>query len=398
MTNTTQRPIKIMNIIARLNVGGPAVAVTLLTEKLGPPDYNSLLVCGTIEPYEGDMIYYALEHGVQPIVITGLGRALNPVRDLKTLWRVYRLIKAEKPDIVHTHAAKAGFVGRVAAWMAGVPVILHTFHGHVFKGYFGPSQTRLFITLEKITARMSDTIITLSEGLRRELAEVYHVARKGHITVLPLGLDLEPFARSPRHVGTFRRAWKVPVGTPMIGSVGRLTPIKNHRLFLDAALIIRKQLPNVRFMIVGDGETRADTEAYVDHIGLRDCVIFTEWQKDMLPVYSDLDALVISSTNEGTPVTLIEALAAGCPVVSTSVGGVPDLLNGGKLGKLVPPDDAEALAQATLDTLATPPNMQVARDTMLDRYGIDRLIKDLDGLYRGLLAKKGRRTSRPAKP
>jgi glycosyltransferase involved in cell wall biosynthesis len=387
---STHRPIKILRIIARLNVGGPAIGVTLLTEKLGPPDYDSRLVCGTIEPYEGDMTYYALEHGVQPIVVAGLGRSLNPLRDLKTLWNVYQLIKAEKPDVVHTHAAKAGFVGRVAAWLAGVPVIVHTFHGHVFRGYFGERATRFFILLERITARMSDAIITLADGLRRELVEDYRITRKGRITVLPLGLDLNALRITPRKQGAFRRAWKIAADAPLVGSLGRITPIKHHRLFLEAALVVHRQLPQARFIIAGDGEARADTEAWVDELGLRDCVIFTGWLRDMLPIYSDLDVLVISSKNEGTPVTIIEALAAGCPVVSTSVGGVPDLLDGGKLGKLVPPENAEALAQAILDTLANLPDMESARDTMLDRYGIDRLVKDLDGLYRGLLAKKGR--------
>lgn len=386
----TQRPIRIMNLIARLNVGGPAVAVTHLTERLGAPDYESILVCGTIEPGEGDMTYYARERGIEPIVIPELGRSLSPVRDVRTLWKVYQLIKEMKPDVVHTHAAKAGFVGRTAAWMAGVPVIVHTFHGHVFKGYFSPAKTRFFIELERLTARMSDCIITLSEGLRRELAEEYRITRKGRITVLPLGLDLGVFTKMARKTGVFRQEQGIPADAPLIGIVGRITPIKNHPLFLKAAVEIRKQLPNARFVIVGDGEIRAEIEAVVDQLGLREAVTFTGWQKDLAHIYSDLDVLVISSINEGTPVTVIEGLAACCPVVATAVGGVPDLLDQGKLGRLVAEQTPEALAKGILDTLASPPDGQEAQDLMVDRYGIERLVKDLDGLYRGILAKKQR--------
>jgi glycosyltransferase involved in cell wall biosynthesis len=303
---------------------------------------------------------------------------------------VYRLIRRLKPDVVHTHTAKAGFVGRAAAWLAGVPVIVHTFHGHVFRGYFSETKTRVFIFLERLTARMSDTIITLTEGLRTELAEEFHITRKAHITVLPLGLDLDGFAGTPRHGGHFRAAWNIPPDAPLVGIVGRLAPIKNHSLFLEAAARLQPQMPLARFVIVGDGETRAEVEGRVDRLGLRDQVIFTGWQRDLAPIYSDLDALVISSLNEGTPVSVIEALAAGCPVVGTAVGGLQDLLDHGGLGKLVASGDAVGLTAAILDTLRQPPDMSAARRLMLERYGINRLVKDLDSLYRGLLAKKRR--------
>ncbi len=377
-----------MNIVARLNIGGPAVAVTMLAQKFRERGYESDLVCGTIEPGEGDMTYYAVERGVEPIIIPELGRSLSPVRDIKTLWKVYQLIRERQPDVVHTHAAKAGFVGRVAAWMAGVPVIVHTFHGHVFRGYFSPSRTRIFIWLERLTARLSDTIITLSDGLRRELAEEYHITRKGRITVLPLGLDLEPFIQTPRHQGQFRAAWNISPDAPLVGIIGRLTPIKNHTLFLKAAQRLRQQFPAARFVIVGDGESRRDIEAKVDELGLRPAVILTGWQKDMAPIYSDLDVLVVTSINEGTPVVVIEALANCCPVVSTEVGGLPDLLDHGKLGRLTPSDDVEAMSQAISQTLKSPPDGESAQRLMIDRYGIDRLMQDLDGLYRGILTRK----------
>jgi glycosyltransferase involved in cell wall biosynthesis len=394
MSVATPRPIRVMNIIARLNIGGPAVAVTMLTKKLGSPDYESTLVCGTIEPGEGDMTYYARQHGVEPIIIAELGRSLNPLRDLATLRKVYRLIKDLQPDVVHTHAAKAGFVGRLAAKLAGVPVIIHTFHGHVFRGYFSPPKTRFFILLEQFSARISDAIITLSEGLRVELAEEYRITRKSRIRVLPLGLDLEAFACTPRKQGLFRQQWNIPADVPLIGIIGRVTAIKNHALFLEMAKRIHQQRPEIRFVVVGDGELRPEIEQRASELGLQQVVTFTGWAKEVPPVYSDLDVTVISSINEGTPVTLIEALAAGCPVVSTAVGGIPDLLDQGAFGRLVPPGDAQALADTLLNVVDQPYDVRPAQAAMLDRYGIDRLIKDMDSLYRGLLSKKRNQRSR----
>lgn len=387
-------PITLVRIIARLNVGGPAIHVSLLTQKLAAPRYASTLVCGSIGGDEGDMTYYAEARGVHPVLVPELGRALHPLRDLVTIWKVYRLLRRLKPDVVHTHTAKAGFIGRIAAWLAGVPVIVHTFHGHVFQGYFSPFMTQVFLLLERLTARLSDGVITLSEDLRRDLADTYRITRKGKITVLPLGLDLDSFAALPRHSGSFRAASGLPTAAPLIGIVGRLVPVKNHALFVQAAALVYARRPDAHFLVVGDGELRPQIEAAVDAAGLRSAFTFTGWLRDLAPVYSDLDALVISSINEGTPVSVIEALAGGCPVVTTAVGGLRDLLEGGALGMLVESGDAPALADALLHTLDQPldhgPDGTNARALMRQRYGIDRLVSDLDELYRALLAKKRR--------
>ena len=383
-------PVRVLQIITRLNISGPSMYAVLLTEKLGAPDYDSHLIYGIGEPGEGDMTYFAEARGVQTTHLPELGRALNPMHDLAALLKLHRLIRDLKPDVVHTHTSKAGFLGRLAAWWAGTPIIIHTYHGHVFEGHFSWLVTQIFIQMERLAARPSDTLIALTDGLRRELADEYHIARKGRFTVLPLGLDLSGYTSTPRKAGTFRAAWDIPAGIPLIGIVGRLAPVKNHALFLEAAARVKVQLPAAHFAIIGDGEVRPEIESQVDALGLRESVTFTGWQSDLAPIYSDLDALVISSTNEGTPGSVIEALASGCPVVATEVGGVADLLDHGQLGRLVPPGDPEALANAITDTLLNPPDGDEARRVMLDRYGIDRLITDLDGLYRGLLAKKRR--------
>lgn len=387
---TIIEPIRVLNVVARLNVGGPAIHVTLITKYLGSPAYDSRLVTGVVGPEEGDMSYYAAAHGVEPIIVPELGRALHPLRDMITLWKLYCLMRQFKPHIVHTHTAKAGFVGRLAAWLAGAPVIIHTFHGHVFHGYFSPAKTRLFIVLEQFAARLSDRIITLTGNLREALAETYHIAPREKIIVMAYGLDLAAFAAAQRKTGAFRRAWGIAPEAPLISIVGRLVPVKNHALFLQAAARIRQTRPEARFAIVGDGELRASLEAQVDALGLRDAVIFTGWQRDVLPVYADSDVLVISSVNEGTPFTVIEALAAGCPVVATAVGGLPEFLDGGKLGALVPSGEAESLAAAIAATLADPPDASALRMEIVQRYGIERLARDLDALYRALLAGRAR--------
>jgi glycosyltransferase involved in cell wall biosynthesis len=389
-TNPTlpKRPIRVMNILARMNIGGPTIHVALLTQKFGPPMYESLFVSGTIDPDEGDMEYFVRDCGVTPTIVPELGRSLNPLRDLLTVWKLYQLMRQWQPDIVHTNTAKAGFVGRVAAWLAGVKVIVHTFHGHVFRGYFTPWMTGVFLWLERLAARMSDTVITLTEGLRTELADVYRITRRSHITVLPYGFDLSAFTAMPRKQGAFRARFNLPSDRPLVGIVARLVPVKNHALFLQAAALVRQQMPEAYFVIVGDGELRAQVEAQIDALGLRPHITITGWVREMAQVYSDLDVKAISSVNEGTPITLIEALACGCPVVSTGVGGVPDFLENGALGKVTPSGDAAALATAILDTLRTPPDTEPLRQAMVERYGIDRLVRDLDSLYRGLLAKK----------
>lgn len=388
---TTPRPIRVMRIIARLNVGGPALHVTLLAERLAPPEFESTLVCGRIGPGEGDMAYLAEERGITPVFVPELGRELHPLRDLVTLFKLWRLMRRLKPDVVHTHTAKAGFVGRWAAWLARVPVRVHTYHGHVFHGYFGAAKTRLFLTLERLTARLTDRLITISPALRDELAGVYRVAPAQKFAVVPLGLELAQYAAAPRRTGTLRAAHLIPPDAPLIGIVGRIVPIKNHALFLEMAGRVLQSQPDAYFVIVGDGEDRLAIETLADRLGLRKRVVFTGWLRDLVPVFSDLDLLVLSSDNEGTPTAIMQALAAGARVVSTAVGGVPDLLRGGAWGRLVPPGDPDALAEAVLSALRDPAPDPAIREAVLAEYDAGRLADSLAALYRALLTAKGRR-------
>ncbi len=385
--------IKIVRVIARLNIGGPAIHVTNLTVGLDPAHFDSLLVTGTENAGEGSLLDAALARGVRPIVIPDIvGEASFKLRDVKALVALYRLMRTERPKIVHTHTAKAGFLGRLAARLAGVPIVVHTYHGHVLHGYYGPMKTRILRRMERALARLTDRIIAVSAQVKTDLVR-YEVARSEKISVIPLGLELKPFLDSAEHRDVFRRELGLENGARLIGIVGRLFPIKNHRLFLDAAALVAGEEEHARFVVVGDGTLRPEMEEHARRLGIADRVIFTGWRRDLPRVYPDLDVLVVSSKNEGTPVSAIEAMASGRPVVATSVGGLPDLIDDEKTGCLVPSEDASALAAAIVRVLRDPEAAQrmgaAARALVSERFRSERLVADLENLYTELLEEKG---------
>ena len=385
--------IKILRIIARLNVGGPAIHVVNFNAGLDPARFESLLVCGREHPAEGSMADYALSRGVHPIVFPEIVNEFSlKLRDARALGKLWRLMRRERPHIVHTHTARAGLLGRVAARLAVVPVVVHTFHGHVLRGYYSATKTKLLRRMEQVLALGTDRIVTVSERVKGELVD-YGVAPSERIVVIPLGFDLEPLLGCGNQRGLFRGELGLNDGTRLVGIVGRMFPIKNHRLFLAAAARIATTEPATRFIIVGDGILRPEMERVSRDLGLGDRVIFTGWRRDLPRIYADLDALVVSSDNEGTPVSAIEAMAAGCPVVATRVGGLPDLIAEGETGFLVPPRDADRLANAVLHVLREPQAAyrvaKAARAVARERFSVQRLINDTENLYEELLAEKG---------
>jgi glycosyltransferase involved in cell wall biosynthesis len=385
-------PIRVMRIISRMNIGGPATHVVLLNAGLDRKGFDCLLVTGSEGASEGSLRDLAVENDLRLAMIPELGREIAPWSDLVTLVKLYRLMRRERPHVVHTHTAKAGFVGRIAARLAGVPVVLHTFHGHVFHGYFSPAKTRLFLLIERLGARLSTRIITISPRLREEIAQ-FGVTGRERIEVIPLGFELEAFASQERGTGHLKRSLGLPSNVKLIGAVGRLVPIKNIPLLLEAAALARQEDPTMRVVLVGDGALRDDLEARAKALGLGQAVVFAGWRRDLASVYADLDAVVISSHNEGTPASLIEAMATGCPVVSTRVGGVPDLIGDGETGRLVPPGDREALAAALLELFREPEHTarmaELAQRQVLERHQAPRLVADVDRLYRQLLTAAG---------
>jgi len=390
--NVLDDRIRVLRIIARLNVGGPALHTVLLTQRLAPDRYDSRLVTGFTDATEGD--YLALRGlAVDRLVrIPTLGRELSGARDLRTLVHLVRIMRELRPQIVHTHTAKAGALGRLAAIIAGVPVRVHTFHGHVFDGYFSPAKTRAFLAIERALARRTQRILTVSGSVREELLAL-GIGRPEQITVVPLGLELEPFARAHEHRGELRRELGVDRATPLVGIVARLVPIKAHEVFLAAAARVAQSVPACRFVVVGDGERRDELVALAERSGLSARCHFLGWRADLARINADLDVAMITSRNEGSPVALIEAMAAGLPVVATAVGGVPDLVADGTHGHLVPLDDAAGLAAATVALLRDPARRRAfgaaGRDLVLARHGAERLVSEIDDIYRAELG--GRR-------
>jgi glycosyltransferase involved in cell wall biosynthesis len=381
-------PIRVARVIARLNIGGPAQHVIHLTARLPPDRFQSVLLSGREGPSEGNMDDLAARCAVRPIVVPGLSRRLSPLDDLRSLIFLIRFFRHFRPDIVHTHTAKAGAVGRLAARLTGVPIIVHTFHGHALHGYFSRPMTSLFLAIERGLARATSRLVTVSDSVKREL-EHYGIGRPGQVTVLPLGVDLDPFLACDARAGQFRRELGVDDACPLVGIVARLVPIKRHEDFIAASARVSARVPGTLFLVAGDGERRAELEALAARHGLGERIRFLGWRGDLDRIYADLDVVVLTSANEGSPVSLIEAMASARPVVATGVGGVPDLVEHGVNGLVVPPRDPAAVAEAINALLADGPRRramgEAGRKRVRDAFGVDRLVADVDRLYSELV-------------
>lgn len=387
--NSVRARSRVLRIFSRLNIGGPSLHVIHLSAGLVDFGFDTRLVIGRTDPHEGDFLDLAEARGVQIAIVPELGRAIRPGNDLKALAKIYRRMRHEKPSIVHTHTAKAGALGRLAALLARVPLVVHTYHGHVLSGYFNPAVSLVFRSIEGLLARSTDVLLTVSDSVKDDLVRL-GVAPASRVRVLPLGLDLGPLVGIlPR--GTLRRAAGWADAARVVGIVGRLVPIKDVDTFIAAAASVAKAAPDARFAIVGDGEERSRLEALA-HSVLGERVHFFGWRKDTAHVFGDLDLVVNTSLNEGTPVALIEALAACRPVVATAVGGTPDLLEGGRFGALVParsPEETARAIRAALDSPSSAARMAADGQTQVaERYSVARLVKDMATLYRQLLTER----------
>ena len=379
--------IRVLRIFSRLNVGGPSIHVVLLSEKLDPERYQTTLVVGREGEREGSFHALAEEKKVRPVIISTLGRAVRPIQDLRSFFSLCRLMARSRPHIVHTHTAKAGALGRAAAFVTGVPLVIHTFHGSVFSGYFGATGTRVYRFIEKALSRITDAVVAISPAVAREIGAEGLSPRYG-IHMIPLGLELDRFLRT-RPRGALRARLGLEAETKLVGCVGRLAPIKDIPTLVAAF----GHLENAHLVLVGDGPERPRLEALARESALASRVHFAGFLAGLENVYPDLDLVVNCSRNEGTPVALIEAMAARVPVVATAVGGTPDLLRGGDLGTLVPPKDPGALAHAISKILAEPTESasraERARESVLETHRADRLVADIESFYGTLLERKG---------
>ena len=381
---TSSRPPRIARVITRLNIGGPARHVTILTVRCGP-EFDGVLLVGEPEAREGSLLDDAVAAGANVVHVPHLRRPLSPLADLQAFIWLFRYFRRERPEIVATHTAKAGSVGRLAAALAGVRIIVHTFHGHVLDGYFGRIRTSVFVVVERFLGLLTTQFIAISPEIASDLERLG--IGHGKTVVVRLGLDLDHLTIDKP--GRLRSDIGVPPGVPLVGIVGRLVPIKAHDLFLAAASLVAKAHPDAHFAIVGDGELWSELHAAVARLGLAERVHFTGWRSDLAEVYSDLDIVVCCSRNEGTPVSLIEACAAGRCVIGTRVGGIADIIATGVNGLLVPSGDSGALATAIEDLISDPAKRgmmgNTGRQMVLERHGSSRMVSELKEVYRRLL-------------
>jgi glycosyltransferase involved in cell wall biosynthesis len=399
--------IRVVRIIDRLNIGGPSKHVAWLSAGLDSSQFETMLITGTVPPGEGDMLYFARAAGVSPIVIKEMSREPG-LRDLLVVAKLLGLLLKLKPQIVHTHKAKAGATGRVAAtlyrWLTPSSLLLrprrcgvvHTFHGHIFHSYYGPAKTRLFLAIERALARLTDRIITISEQQRREIHEEFGVGRPGQFEVIPLGIDFDELS-APE--GGLRRELGLDPGDLLIGIVGRLCEVKNHAMMFEAMARLAKYEEGgstlARLVVIGDGHLRPSLEALAARFGIRDRVSFAGFREDAPSLYADLDIVALTSLNEGTPLTLIEAMSCGRAVATTEVGGVVDIM-GSRLGSeggfsiwehgvTAPSRDIEAYTRALRYLIDRPDTRREmgerGRAFVRSRLSRERLLRDIEKLY-----------------
>lgn len=386
---------KVLRIINRFNIGGPTYNATFLTRFLSD-DYETLLVGGLPEADESDSLHIPRSYGVEPVLIEEMKRLPNLASDRAAYKKLKQIIEEFQPDIVHTHAAKAGALGRKAARACGVPVIVHTYHGHVFHSYFGALKTRLYKFIERRLARQSDGIIAISPLQKDELSQQHKICPAEKIRVIPLGFDLGKFQEN---LTEKRRATRERYGLAedavAVAIVGRLAPIKNHDLFLEAVEQLMRQDIRARYFIVGDGSEKDHIAEKVQQLNERygEQITMTSWITDIATFNAGMDLICLTSDNEGTPVSLIEAQACNLPVISTDVGGVRDIVKEGETGFVVPRKDARAFAEK-LAILIT--NKEI-REKMSqngwkfveEQFHYTTLVRNMETYYHELLTKKG---------
>ncbi len=403
---TSPGPTRVVRVVTRLNIGGPSIHAIELSSRLTPLGFETLLVHGRLGEGEGDMGYLVDEATPRPetLMLPSLRRAIAPWSDTCAAGEMYRLLCRVRPAIVHTHMAKAGAVGRMAAALynrtAGrhAPArVLHTYHGHVLEGYFSPAKARLFVGVERRLASATDCLIAIAPRLRDELIAQYRIGRADQYRVIPLGFDLDRFLRIDSGRRTLaREALQIPAAAAVVSTVGRLTAVKDQRLFLEAVRLVVDSHESAVFLIAGDGELRPELERAVETLGLARHVRFLGWRRDLETIYGATDVFALTSRNEGTPVALIESMAAGCAGVSTDVGAVRDVVPDSSVGVIVERHDAAAIAAAIGSLLADAGHRRAlgerGREHVRARYGISRLVSDVANLYRELIDTNSDRT------
>ncbi len=390
---------RVLRIINRLNLGGPTYNAAYLTKYM-EPEFETLLVSGMKDESEESSEFIVKDLDLHPIYMPEMYRELNPFRDYKSYYKLRKIIEEYKPDIVHTHAAKAGAVGRLAASHSGVPIIVHTFHGHVFHSYFGAAKTRIFLEIERYLAKRTTGIVTLSEIQKKELTEEFKIAPAEKFEIIPLGFDLDKFSiNTEEKRKRFRDEYNIDDDEIAIGIVGRLVPVKNHTLFLKAVKIVsEKTTQKIRAFIIGDGEERKKIEQLAITLGLKfnnenlrekNILTLTSWIKEIDVSNAGMDIIALTSNNEGTPVSLIEAQASSKPIVSTNVGGIENIVIKDQTALLSARGDEKHFADNLLWLVESHDKRnelsQSGQNLMMNKFSYQRLCTDMTSYYHKLL-------------
>lgn len=391
----SDEPIRILRVIARLNMGGPAIHVSSLAAGLEPRGYETTLVAGSLARGEDSMAFLAERLDIPVRTIPELQREVSPIDDARSVRRMREIIRELRPHILHTHTAKAGAIARAAALVSGAArpaILVHTFHGHVLKGYFDPVRTAFFKKVERSLARVTDALVAVSPEVRDELVAA-GIAPREKFSVIRLGIPLEERLGDATADLDYRRLYGISESAFVVGWVGRMTDVKDTDAVLEIVRAARDRGLEAVLVMVGDGPDRVRLEQLAHDIGIARSTFFVGYQPEVAGYYRLFDAFLLPSVNEGTPVSAIEALASGTPVVATRVGGVPDVVRDGEDGFLFEPGDTDDAAER-LALLASDATLRSAlgasgRERVLRRYSVSRLVEDVDRLYRSLLSERG---------
>lgn len=376
--------IKVAQVITRLDRGGAPDIVSIIFTQLDPSRYELKLISGyTCQPsFKTCQLMKNLDAHI--LYIPQLRRQINPIWDIVALIKLYFLFQKEKFDIVHTHTAKAGALGRIAARLAGVPKVIHTPHGHNFYGYFGPGMSKIVILIERFIASFTDKIIVLTELEKRDLINFKIIPTK-KIAVINSGLEIDAYHKIDVNISKKKEELQIDSEVTLVGMIGRLEPVKGPEYLIAAAKLVAENFPKVKFLIVGDGTLRGKLEADCKKLMISDKCIFTGWREDIPQILSILDILVLPSVNEAVGRILIEAGACGLPVIASNVGGVPGIVKDQETGILVPPKDPPSLAKAIINLLEDKEKRikmgVAAKNWVDDKFKASKMVESISNLY-----------------
>lgn len=393
MKNTVSSSIRVLRVLSRMNCGGPSRHVINLTACLQKYGYETRLLVGIPESAEGSMLDLAHGYGVDPAIVARLDRPVMPLSDFAAFQQIVREIRSFRPHIVHTHTTKAGILGRLAAVLCGVPAIFHTYHGFIFSGYFSQPVSQLIVGVERFLAGITDRLITLTPSLAGELSQRLGLNGSRKIETVALGLDLNKNLMIPRHSTGWRKLLDLPKNHFLMGIVARLVPVKNHTMLFKAFAELADKMPRLHLAVIGGGELELELRNLAASLGVAQRIHFCGLVNNIEEVYADLDLLVLSSKNEGTPVVIIEALASGCPVAATNVGGVAEVLESGNTGFLLANDMqnfTSGLAVAVNNSFEAAAKLSDEfRQKWAEKYSVQTLSERIDMIYQNTLRLRG---------